>query len=209
MEMKTVIFIFMVAGISSLANAGTIGTIFGTGLDDFGNPLAPGSVDTHYLVIESGTNAEVRTNLSSLYFANDANSQWIWQQSNGQPTGVTLKFRTTFDLTGFDSNNIIINGQWGTDNLGMDILINGVSTGNSLPVHTQTNFEQLHSLQIVDGFVPGINTLDFVVTDIALEAGFRAELVGTVVPVPGAIWLFLSAFVLVSVSSATTRGIGF
>jgi hypothetical protein len=183
-------------------------------LDDLGDPLAPGSIDTHYVVTKSAiTNAEVRSGLSSLYFANDANSQWIWQQSDGQPTNVTLTFRTTFDLTGFDSNNIIINGQWGADNLGIDVLINGVSTGISLPLLTQNNFEQLHSLQIVDGFVPGINTLDFVIEDIGLEAGFRAELVGTtatVVPIPGAIWLFLSAFPLVaSASSVAKRGVGF
>ena len=191
MKIKFVLsVIFTTFGLLPFANAATVPTLFGTGLDDSGNPLAPGSIDTHYIVIESASNAVVLNNLRDTYLPNDENSQWIWQQVDGQPTNVTRTFRTTFDLTGFDSNTVVVNGRWGTDNEGVDILINGVSTGISLPGSSLDNFGQLHSFQIVDNFVLGINTLDFIVRDVGNVSAFRAELVGTVVPIPAAVWLF-------------------
>jgi len=191
---KVLVFGVSAFGFTSAANSQPIDTLFSTGLDAFNDPLAPGSIDSNYIVLESGTNAEVLTGLPSTYLPNDVNSQWVWQQSNGQPTNVTLTFRTQFDLTGFDSNTAIINGLWGVDNQGIDILINGVSTGNSLLGVVFSNFDQLNSFVIVDGFLPGINTLDFIVQDNGSVSAFRAELSGTatVVPIPAALWLFLS-----------------
>lgn len=197
--MKYILFLTLAFGATSVANSQTVNTLFSTGLDAFGNPLAAGSIDPNYFIIESGTNAEILTNVPSSYLPNDVNSQWIWQQSNGQPTNVTRTFRTTFDLTGFDSNTAVINGLWGVDNQGIDILINGISTGNSLLGVLTSNFSQLHSFQIVDGFQSGINTLDFIIQDNGSVSAFRADLSGTasVVPIPGALWLFLSGLAIV------------
>jgi hypothetical protein len=113
------------------------------------------------------------------YFANDADSQWIWQEATGQPTDVTRTFRTTFDLTGLDPSTASISGLWGADNTGVAILLNNNSTGNSLPGSPSTNFGQLHSFSINTGFVSGINTLDFVIQDVGAIAAFRAKVSGT------------------------------
>ncbi|HEX6984028.1 MAG TPA: hypothetical protein VF170_01570, partial [Planctomycetaceae bacterium] len=69
--------------------------------------------------------------------------------------------RTSFDLTSFDVRTAGISGRWASDNFGLDILVNGVSTGfthtNGSPV-TDT----YHSPFAVDsGFVAGVNTLGF------------------------------------------------
>lgn len=91
---------------------------------------------------------------------------------------MTETFRTTFDLTGFDPTTASIDGLWGTDNVGVDILLNGVSLGISLPGVIVGNFSSLHAFTIASGFQSGVNTLDFVVFGDAPPSAFRAELSG-------------------------------
>ena len=160
------------------ANAVPITDLFSTGVDGAGNPLALGSADPHYIVLENANApAEVLTNTSP-YFPNDANSQWIWENANGLPSGSSIvrTFRTTFDLTGLDPSTAVIDGLWGTDNQGLDIIINGNSTGQQLLGVIGFNFNQLHQFTINSGFIAGINTLDFVVEDNGSIAAFRAEI---------------------------------
>jgi hypothetical protein len=38
-------------------------------------------------------------------------------------------YETTFDVTGFDPSTVRLIGRWATDNEGVNILINGISTG--------------------------------------------------------------------------------
>ncbi len=97
---------------------------------------------------------------------------------NGSPTDAARTFRTTFDLTGFDLATVEIDGLWGVDDTGLDILLNGVSTGIELPGISFSYFNALHAFSIATGFVSGINTLDFVVQDNGSVAGFRAQLDG-------------------------------
>jgi hypothetical protein len=65
-----------------------------------------------------------------------------------------------------DHTSATISGQWATDNTGPDILINGVSTGN-----TSATFTSLSNFTINSGFVAGVNTLEFVVKDSGSIAG--------------------------------------
>ena len=193
--------------LSSPAFAATIATLYSTGVDAAGNPLAAGAVDPHYTILETSSNAEVLLGLPPAYLENDENSQWIWQQSSGQPINVTRTFRTTFDLTGFDASTTVIFGEWGVDNIGVDILINGVSTGISLPSNVTSNFSELTPWVISSGFVEGINTIDFVVQDVGIISGFRANLSGeaALVPVPPALFLFCSGlFGLFAAGSSRT-----
>lgn len=179
--MKRVVMHLAVVGAAAFsvgAHAAPITTLFGTGLDASGNTLAGGATDSDWIVVETGQAARVRTNLPGTYFANNSLSQWIWQQANGQPINVVRTFRTTFDLTGFDHTTAVINGLWGVDNVGEDILINGVSLGITLPGVVISNFSQLHAFTINTGFIAGVNTLDFRVRDAGSQSAFRAQLSG-------------------------------
>ncbi len=84
-------------------------------------------------------------------------------------------------MTGFNPATARLAGRWATDNRGVDILINGLSTGqvNDNPFTALTPFE------ITSGFVAGINRLTFVVNNggpgypAAIEpTGLRAEVWG-------------------------------
>lgn len=164
--------LFMIA-LPTTAGAVSI-TVFNTGVDASGNPLAAGATDPHYTVVETGTSAEVMASVPGSYVPNNASSQWIWENANGQPINVTRTFRTSFDLSGLDPTSAVITGVWGTDNSGLDILINSASTGN-----TSGGFGSLTAFNITSGFLPGVNTLDFIVRDTGVISGFRAEVSGT------------------------------
>jgi len=155
-------------------------TIFGTGLGPTGLPLPAAAIDPHYQDLTSGTPAIVITNTAP-YLPNNASSQWVWQTAAGTPVNTTLRFETTFDLTGLDPSTAVINGAWGTDNNGLDILLNGHSTGITLLGTLITNFTVLHAFTINNPawFVSGINKLDFDVQDVGAIAAFRAQLSGT------------------------------
>jgi hypothetical protein len=71
------------------------------------------------------------------------------------------------DLTGLDPTTALVTGQWATDNAGNDILINGISTAQ-----TSGGFNTFTAFMISSNFVPGINTVDFVVEDLAISLGF-------------------------------------
>jgi len=156
--------------------ADPITSIFSSGLDGSGNPLAGGASDTHYEVVETGNQAVVRTSLPGTYFPNDANSQWIWENANGLPINVVRTFKTTFDLTGLDPSTAQIAMSVGVDNQLLDIEINGVSTGQQLLGVVVGNFAVLHPFSINSGFQPGINTLEFIVQDNGAVSAFRVEI---------------------------------
>ncbi|NOQ16786.1 MAG: hypothetical protein GQ581_06980 [Methyloprofundus sp.] len=172
--------------------------IYGTGLDGIGNPLGIGDNDLHYTVNEnSGTPAQVLSHPA--YFPNNSDSQWIWQNASGTPADVTRTFTTTFELTGLDLSSVEINGAWGTDNQGLDILINGNSTGINLLGVIEDNYQALTDFTINSGFVSGINTLEFIIQDSGGVAAFRTELSGIGItptaPAPAAIWLVGSGLI--------------
>ena len=54
------------------------------------------------------------------------------------------------------------------DNYGLDILVNGVSSGQ-----VSGGFSNWTMFSLTSGFVPGLNTLDFVAKDWGIISGFR------------------------------------
>jgi len=151
--------------------------LFSSGLDAGGGALPLGDPDPHYVVIENSfLPAVVMNPIPGVYFPNDANSQWIWQNADGLPINVVRTFSTTFDLGGLDPSTAQIDMLVGTDNQLLDIKINGISTGQQLLGVVLGNFNVLHPFSIDSGFQPGINTLEFIVEDNGVISGFRVEI---------------------------------
>ena len=174
------------------ASAAPIPGLFNTGLSASRTLLGAGVTDPHYKLIVSpdlafpGPNARVVNEGSPIppWLTNGPDSKWIApqaaQSAGNQPGDYT--YRTTFDLTGLDPTNAILTGQWSTDNAGVDILLNGVSTanGNSAQFASWTSFTL--SAALGPAFNQGTNTLDFVVNNAAPGAnptGLRVEVGGT------------------------------
>ena len=94
------------------------------------------------------------------WIGDNSSSAWIAPVTgNFSPAGF-FSYRTTFDLTGMDPASATLSGQWATDDGGVDILINGTSTGAS-----SAGFSSFTPFQISSGFVPGTNTLTFMVVN--------------------------------------------
>jgi hypothetical protein len=132
----------------------------------------PGTVDPHYSQT-SPTFAPlfITTSRPGSYVTAPAGSQWISFQPNGSanvPAG-TFGITTTFDLTGLIPGTATISGDLAADNFA-EIFLNGVDTGIGTTMNNpggggRTGFEQLLPFTISSGFVPGVNTLTFELTN--------------------------------------------
>lgn len=185
---------------SASLSAAVIPNLFATGVDSTGASLSPGAIDPHYTIFSRSdglpsTNSVVMDGHG--WMSNNATSMWIWPGRDGRPSPLNITFRITFDLSGLDPNSASINGYWIVDNAGTDIQINGVSTGNSIPYKVDT-YNPV-SFSINNGFVSGINTLDFIVEDGGIIGGFRVSQItgsaslassGGQVPEPTSITIF-------------------
>lgn len=155
---------------------------------------AAGSVDPNYTVVSSaspvypGPAVFVASSIPANYVANDSLSKWIdlAPDANTALTPGTYDYHTTFDLTGLDPSTAVLTGKWASDN-GASMLLNSAATGNTLP---STGFGSLTSFTVTSGFVAGVNTLDFIVSnDLGVNgsspSALRVEISGTAsVPEP-------------------------
>ena len=170
------------------ANAAPITGLFATGVDGAGVALGDGATDTHYSILSPAQQGIVinQAPTPGSWVANTAARRWIWEAATGLPVNVIRTFRTTFDLTGLDETTASLSGLWASDNLGFDVLINGVSTGN-----TSAGFSALSAFTLNFGFVAGVNTLDFQVQDVGGGAGFMvSSLSDTAISEPGMLAVF-------------------
>ena len=172
--------------------------VFATGVDSTGAALPNGTLnDPHYTLVSNpaGTSNQLRVLTSAIggnypfppYIGDSSASAWISPNNTpfiGTKPAGNYDYQTTFDLTGFNPATANITGNWAMDNYGTDILINGVSTGN-----TASGPNAYTPFSITSGFHAGVNTLDFLVLDDGQGAtGLRVDNIqGTdTAPVPEA-----------------------
>ena len=170
----------------------TITTLFNTGLDGNRVALADNANDPHYQIITNADGAVISAIVENStafpivagpWLANTASSKWVGPRldsagSAGLASGNGIYvYRTTFDLSDRDASTVVIQGRWATDNLGVQIRLNGVDLGlqNTAQFPVWTTF-------VIDTnastFLPGVNTIDFVVQNqdgVAGYTGLRAE----------------------------------
>ena len=156
--------------------------IFNTGVDANGDVVAGGTVgDEHYTLTSDPngtiTGIKTATAISEGYpigpwLGDNSLSSWIGPNTGDLvgPGGL-FTYQTTFDLSGLDHTTASILGRWATDDQGIDILINGTATGN-----TSASFGVFTDFTINSGFIAGVNTLDFVVTNGHGPTGLRVEI---------------------------------
>jgi hypothetical protein len=161
-----------------LLQADPITSLFDTGVDSSGTPLASGLLDPHYTVAVSaiGPTTAVAGSLAATWLGPDAASQWI-SASGGPDVGALIDFQTTFTLPA-DFSIASITGQFATDNEMFDIYLNGESLGISQSNSFGFTFWTPFSIPSGSDFVGGLNTLDFVINNDGGPEGLRVEMTG-------------------------------
>jgi len=162
--------------VAGVANAVVVPGVYNTGLGVGGVALAAGDgqVDANYKVLSTNAGnvtvgGQALTYYNTAYLQDGPQSRIVNGTGDGSGvTGEVTTFRTTFNLTGFDSTNATLSGQVLFDNFGT-ISLNGNAFGgtftgfNSLtPFGTSANF-----------FLSGINTLDFTMNNVDGPAAFQ------------------------------------
>jgi hypothetical protein len=165
--------------------------LFNTGVDASRASLPNDARDPHYKLTLGGTDAFVETSAPGFpvppWLPDSPVSAWIAPSldtsgpSDGSGVG-NYKYETTFVLTGFNPATARLTGRWATDNSGVDILINGVSTGQA----NTGGFDRWTGFRINSGFVAGTNRLTFIVQNGLVGSpagndptGLRAEVWGS------------------------------
>jgi hypothetical protein len=142
--------------------------LFNTGVDDLGVVQDVGALELHY-IMTGPVSCSFVIQTDNVWHVPPVNSAWIGPLINGDipaPPG-DYNYILTFDLTGLDPANIEITGSMAADNQ-VKIFLNGVYTGISTPGDPGggDDFRNLHSFTLNSGFVEGINTLNFLVTNL-------------------------------------------
>lgn len=164
--------------------------LFNTGLSSTGALLPEGSTDPHYTLTSvptgSGYASTPFVTVSDgfpigSWIGNGPNSQWIQPLSGNSDSHAVGEYvyRTTFSLDGFDISKVLLYGRWSHDD-GATILLNGVPTSFT----GGSNFNSWSQFALDAGFVEGVNTLDFVVSNGGAPTGLRVEIAGYGTPIP-------------------------
>lgn len=165
--------------------------VFGTGVSPTGALLPDTAIDPHYTLIQYpgqvGTTPAptfVLSGITHTYILSGTSSKWIsWSPTwiDATPSGVWV-YRTTFDLTGFLPNTAVLTGRIASDDEAT-IFLNGVNTGIVSP-----RSDVFTELTLSTGFVSGVNTIDFRVTNLPFvsfnPSALRVDLSGSATAVP-------------------------
>lgn len=141
--------------------------VYNTGVD------VVGGVDQHYrLTSVDGNTVDQELALigpASFLAADTDDSKWVGHAALGNPPNVVYGASTVINLTGFDLvNNVFsIDGSWISDNRGVDIRVNGVSTGQTNSgQHGRSEWaldlaNDFSLSSASSGLIAGMNTVEF------------------------------------------------
>lgn len=161
----------------------TINDLYNTGQATQSTLQPQGSADPHYSVTKpDNTTAPGLVTVDDAFpippwIANDGNSQWVSPSLADNDAAGNYRWSTTFTLpANVLLDSIAIIGRWATDNQGLDILINGNSTGGAFATPaTNSSFTSYTPFSILSStynfFQPGVNTLTFIVNNAAGSTG--------------------------------------
>jgi hypothetical protein len=186
------IFLLVSLGLTIVLSANaavyTIPGVFSTGVDDTGTTLAPGTVDPHYVITSSPAGAS-SARVTDPYFMwwnlSPTSSAWINDSgTDASAVAGNYAYTLTFSLQGFDPATASITGNWGSDNVST-IFLNGIHTGFT---HSDPGFFEFDAFALTSGFVSGLNTLTFLVTndpsDDINPTGLLVQIQSATVPEP-------------------------
>jgi hypothetical protein len=176
MSRKSVILgLLATAGTPVVSPAATISTLFNTGVDALGAPVADNTPDLHYTLAAPGAQTGVPLVVTASggfpippWIGDNATSAWVGTLNPTAlgPTSVTREYhyQTTFSMAGLVPSSAVIAGQMSQDNLLLDVLINGSSAGISesavsFGAFTPFSFDAA-DIALLNG---GTNTLTFIV----------------------------------------------
>jgi hypothetical protein len=200
-------------GCAGISSAATIATLFNTGVDAAGVPVADNTPDIHYSLVAPGGQVGAPLVVTAAggfpippWLGDNGTSAWVGTLNPDSlgPTAATREYhyQTTFSMAGLDPASAVIAGQTSQDNFLLDILINGGSSGiNESAVSfggfTPFSFDAA-DIALLNG---GLNTLTFIVQSATTDGSddytsLRVEFLtktANVIPEPATAGLFALA----------------
>src|SRR5258708_2895997 len=153
--------------------------IFNPAGDDAGKACPDSHADTHYalsLVVAIATSNPIPP-----WAVSTPQSKWINptpKVPTGSDPGLYI-YRTSFDLTGFQPSTALLAGRMAVDDA-VTVKLNGFAVASA------GGFVSLQSFSITQGFIEGVNALEFAVVNAGSApnpTGLRVEMKLTAVPV--------------------------
>lgn len=176
---------------SGLASASTSFVVYGTGFNSSGVSVAAGGNDGNWSITSAPSGEGLTTPFDPFVTNGSAGStfpfgagswladgtggstsEWISPRANETVTDDTAGlyvYKETFTIgPTLNAATAVITGEWTADNSG-DILLNGVEVDPGAAIATGTTgaFTSFVAFTINSGFVSGVNTLEFDVTNSA------------------------------------------
>ncbi|MBA4104620.1 MAG: hypothetical protein C0485_02600 [Pirellula sp.] len=166
--------------------------LFNTGTDPVNAAWGAANVpDIHYFYTLSPTAGPPVTVDATGYpiaggpwVANNANSRWIGPDQFSYGPAGNYTYATQFFLPPTTNlSTVSVSGMWATDDPGLDIEINTLSTGQ-----VSAGFTSLVPFSITSGFQLGLNTIEFLVQNAGGPTGLRVDKIQgsySLIPEPG------------------------
>lgn len=169
-------FISLLPAVVFIAITGYADTItppYNTGVTATGQVSIGGSIDQHFS--SGGSTVYVLQNPAYwAWIGPDLASAWIGPDADSGETFsggfYTLDYSITFNLSGYNPESVVIIGLIAVDNTLNDIRVNGVSNATPNP-----GFFAWTPFTLSQGFISGMNTIDFDFTNDGGPGGLRIE----------------------------------